>query len=1022
MELSRKETEEKEVKKRIRELEDKVLELCFSKKTHSPEAYEKLLESFIEKEEKITSHNKLYRELQEREYRLQTIFDNTYHFTGLMEPDGTLIEANKTIMDAMGVKKEDVIGMYLWDLPWWSHSEELQDKVKNGVKEAGEGKNFCIEGYHTLLDGNQIYVEVILKPVKDQQGNVIFIIPEGHNITDRKKAEEELIKEKNFTEKIIRSLPGIFYIFDTEGNFLKWNKNTEKITGYTREEISKMTAFDFFTEEDIPMVRKDIGRVFEKGMSNIENYILTKERKKIPYYFSGSSIEIDKKLYLFGLAIDITEAKKASEKLKLYREIFINSKDPIAIISSEGFYIEQNIAHKNLIGYSDKELTGKTPAIHLGKEEFSEIGKNLKEKGIYRKEVISIKKSGEKINLDLTAFSIYDEKKKLICHVGIKRDITDRKRADEAIEKRIIALTRPMDKSDNIDFHALFSLNEIQHLQDLFAKATGVASIITAPDGTPITKPTNFCHLCKNIIRKTEKGLKNCYRSDAVLGKPNPRGPIVQPCLSGGLWDAGASISAGGKHIANWLIGQVRDETQTEENMLKYAREIGADEKEFLKAFREVPAMKQEQFKMVAEALFAVANQLSTTAYQNVQQARFITERKKGEEELRRLRNYLSNIINSMPSVLVGIDKEGKVTQWNREAERETGIKADEASGRTLKEVFPRLTEEIKNINKAIREKKSIQNSKRPRRTGTEIRYEELTIYPLITNGAEGAVILIDNVTDRVRMEELMIQSEKMLSVGGLAAGMAHEINNPLAGMMQNCAVMMQRLTRNLPANIRAAEKVGTTMETIKNFMEERDIPEMLEDINSSGRRAAEIVNNMLSFARKADRVVSSYSMAGLLDKTLALASTDYDLKKKYDFKQIKIKREYEDNLPPVPCETGKIQQVFLNIIRNGAEAIQENIQKDRQKEEPCFTLRIRKDNASFVKVEIEDNGPGMDEETKKRIFEPFFTTKPSGKGTGLGLSVSYFIITENHNGTISVESKKGEGTKFIIKLPLERK
>ena len=224
---------------------------------------------------------------------------------------------------------------------------------------------------------------------------------------------------------------------------------------------------------------------------------------------------------------------------------------------------------------------------------------------------------------------------------GILLDVTARKRAEEALEKRLVALTRPLDDSAGVAFEELFNVDEIQRLQEDFARATGVASIITHTDGTPITVPSRFCRLCKDIIRRTEKGRNNCYRSDAELGRISRDGPTVQPCMSGGLWDAGAGISVGGRHIANWLIGQVRDETQTEEKMREYAREIGADEEEFIDAFRQVPAMSREQFDRVSRALYTLANQLSTLAYQNVQQARFITERRQSEEDRRKLEEQL---------------------------------------------------------------------------------------------------------------------------------------------------------------------------------------------------------------------------------------------------------------------------------------------------------------------------------------------------------------------------------------------
>ncbi len=126
--------------------------------------------------------------------------------------------------------------------------------------------------------------------------------------------------------------------------------------------------------------------------------------------------------------------------------------------------------------------------------------------------------------------------------------------------------------------------------------------------------------------------------------------------------------------------------------------------------------------------------------------------------------------------------------------------------------------------------------------------------------------------------------------------------------------------------------------------------------------------------------------------------------------------REYEDNLPPLPCESGTFQQVLLNIFRNGAHAMQE-----AKTALPRFVIRTRLEkDRKMLRIEIADNGPGMDEETRKRVFEPFFTTKTVGQGTGLGMSVSYFIITENHQGEMSVESSPGDGAKYTLRLPLE--
>ncbi|MCP4215905.1 MAG: PAS domain S-box protein [bacterium] len=393
-----------------------------------------------------------------------------------------------------------------------------------------------------------------------------------------------------------------------------------------------------------------------------------------------------------------------------------------------------------------------------------------------------------------------------------------------------------------------------------------------------------------------------------------------------------------------------------------------------------------------------------------------ITARKHAEDELNRLRNLLSNIVNSMPSVLVGVDADGNVTQWNLEAERFTGISATEAQGSTLADVFPLMAGEMEKVKLAIRNRESLKDEKIKSMRDGEVRFADVTVYPLIANGVEGAVIRLDDVTERVRIEEMMIQSEKMMSVGGLAAGMAHEINNPLAGILQNVQVMRNRIKDDLPKNIRTAEECGTKLEVVRNYMEKRGLLTMIESIMESGRRAAQIVDNMLSFSRKSDSRLEPQNMKTLLDKTVDLASNDYDLKKKYDFRQIQLIRDYDDDAPDVLCEGSKIQQVFLNLLKNAAQAMAES----ERDEPPKFTLRVKKEDAT-VRIEIEDNGPGMDEATRKRVFEPFFTTKGVGVGTGLGLSVSYFIITENHKGAMSVESAAGKGTNFIIQLPINR-
>lgn len=400
-----------------------------------------------------------------------------------------------------------------------------------------------------------------------------------------------------------------------------------------------------------------------------------------------------------------------------------------------------------------------------------------------------------------------------------------------------------------------------------------------------------------------------------------------------------------------------------------------------------------------------------------------IAERKNAEAELERTKDYISNVIDSMPSALISVNENLEVTQWNLKAEEITGVPAPDAFGMKLDDVFPRMGKELELISNSIQNKEIKFEQKTAYEAESGVGYEDITIYPLVAIGIQGAVLRIDDVTSKVRMEEMLVQSEKMLSIGGLAAGMAHEINNPLAGMMQTANVMQNRLVDNvdIPANRRAAEEIGVDLEAIVGFMSARGIPRMIHAIKESGVRVASIVNNMLHFAQQSDDEINTSKIADIIENTIGLVSTDYNLKKQYDFKKINIIREFQEDLPEIECHSSKIQQAMLNLFSNSAHALQQ-----AKVENPKIIIRLaidekQDDKDAMVRVEIEDNGPGISSKLIGRLFEPFYTTKPTGEGKGLGLSVAYFIITETHKGKMWVESNEGVGTKFIICLPVKQ-
>jgi PAS domain S-box-containing protein len=286
-------------------------------------------------------------------------------------------------------------------------------------------------------------------------------------------------------------------------------------------------------------------------------------------------------------------------------------------------------------------------------------------------------------------------------------------------------------------------------------------------------------------------------------------------------------------------------------------------------------------------------------------------------------------------------------------------------------------------------------------------------ITKLIFDDGPMSIAFARDLTEREQARDLMIQNEKMTMIGGLAAGMAHEINNPLGTIVQNLHNIERRLAPDSPDNQEVAEELGISLPQVRTYLERRSVLKLLTTMGKAGERTAKIVSNMLQFSRKNGSERRLAVLPDIIEHAVELAANDYDLKNKYDFRRINFVRHFAVDLPQVPVNATEFEQVMINILKNAAQAMAEY-----GVPEPEIKLSAYREGTMVV-VKVSDNGPGMDVNTRKRIFEPFFTTKGVGAGTGLGLSVSYALITQNHKGVFTVNSAPGEGTCFTIKLPL---
>jgi PAS domain S-box-containing protein len=369
-----------------------------------------------------------------------------------------------------------------------------------------------------------------------------------------------------------------------------------------------------------------------------------------------------------------------------------------------------------------------------------------------------------------------------------------------------------------------------------------------------------------------------------------------------------------------------------------------------------------------------------------VQNARLYASLEQKIAEYERLKDFNENIVESISVGVLAVDLEDRIESWNSQMEVMYALPRSLALRRPMSEVMPApFVEEFYRV----RQTPGIHNLYKFRMatpTG-ETRTVNVAIAPLVTKkfNVIGRLIIVDDITERIELESQLSQADKLSSIGLLAAGVAHEVNTPLAVISSYA----QMLSKQLQGDARKAD--------------------LLEKITRSTFRASEIVNNLLNFSRTSGTEFTDVDVHKVITDTLAL------LEHQFKVGRVSVQREFASHLPVIHGNAGRLQQVFLNLFLNAKDAMPAG-----------GTLRISTSNGTGISVMVSDTGSGIAQEHISRIYDPFFTTKTTprngqNRGTGLGLSVTYGIIQE-HAGKIRVESHPGAGTTFFLDFPLTRK
>ncbi|HKV47694.1 MAG TPA: ATP-binding protein [Candidatus Acidoferrales bacterium] len=364
-----------------------------------------------------------------------------------------------------------------------------------------------------------------------------------------------------------------------------------------------------------------------------------------------------------------------------------------------------------------------------------------------------------------------------------------------------------------------------------------------------------------------------------------------------------------------------------------------------------------------------------------VENARLYQSLEQKALQVERLKDFSENIVESLKIGVLTADLENRIESWNPQLEELLGVGRGDAIGHKIAEILPQgLAEEI-----AAHTEEHVSgiykfhvNTKKGQHVVINA-----SIAPLLgkTGARLGRLVLLDDITQRVSLEEQLVQNEKLTSLGLLAAGVAHEVNTPLA-VISN---YIQMLAKQIPPD-------DPRQKTIDRIVKQTF-------------RASEIVNNLLNFSRTGGAELAEVDLNDVLEETLTLVQHPFKTA------QVTVIKNYKNELPPVLGSTTRLQQVFLNLLMNARDAMPGG---------GMLEVRTMAHNGS-VEVELTDNGAGIPSEHLHKIFDPFFTTKPTGRGTGLGLSVSYGIIKE-HAGKVDVKSTPGKGTSFRLEFPSARK
>ena len=933
----------------------------------------------------ITGRKRAEEALRESEERYRAVFGGAAE--GILVADietRKLLHANPTICAMLGYTEEELLQLGIEDI----YPQEALEEIICEFEAQGRGENNLAPHIPCLRkDGAIIYANINTAKIllDGKECNVGFFA----DITAQKKVEEVLSGERQLLRTLVDALPDMIFVKDTAGRFLLANKACARNFGLGRPEaMLGKTDFELFPREYADKLRRGEQAILQAGQSQIDSESFWQDeagRKhwllttKVPWRDHAGNIA-----GLVGLNRDIADRKQAEETLRESEErfssAFANAAIGMALVGLDGRWLQANHALCELTGYSEPELRTKTfQGITHPDDLKSDLAyvRQMLDGALttYQMEKRYIHKAGHAVWVQLNVSLVKDTTGRPLYFISQIQDITDRKQAERQL------------RESEAKYREL-----VQHSVDAVVSVDADMKVILwNPAAERLFGYTSEEMLGQNLLKVVPERYRAAKKKGFLEFAQNGSGPTIGTQLElAGLRKDGAEVpvelSVASRKVGNTYVATaiMRDIRQRQEARARLQKE-------------------QENL----QALFAAIPVGMMLIDENT--------------VVRHINNIVAKMVGKKCPAM--IDRQpGEGLNCAHLYDDPQGCGHGPACATCpIRNTFAEVLRSGKGIH-GVETQATLQVD------GQWIRpWIEFSAEPVVINGKPHVAVALSNITERKELDSQLRQAEKLQTIGRLASGIAHEISTPIQYVGDNIHFMqerfheivelLQRYGRLLAVN-KEGQAHSDLVSEIESAVGAADLAYLLEEIptamahSQEGVKAvAEIVKAVKEFAHPGAQEKTQTDLNRAIQGTLTVARNHC----KY---VATLETDFDPDLPLVSCLPGEFNQAILNLLVNAADAIEEVVGEPRQ-EKGLIRVSTRLDS-DWAEVRISDTGPGIPAPIRDKIFDPFFTTKKVGQGSGQGLAIARSVVVDKHGGTLALETEEGQGTTFIIRLPIE--